>query len=61
MAEAVMEIVDGGRRAAALLHPMRLRLLENLREPDSSSLELCSEGVGEFVLENRVNVKVSGI
>ena len=37
MAEAVMEIVDAGRRAATMLHPMRLRLLENLQEPDSSS------------------------
>ena len=37
MAEAVMEIVDAGRRAATMLHPLRLRLLQNLQEPDSSS------------------------
>lgn len=29
--------VDRPERAAALLHPLRLRLLENLREPDSAS------------------------
>ncbi|MCH7527740.1 MAG: helix-turn-helix transcriptional regulator, partial [Planctomycetes bacterium] len=32
-----MEIVDAGRRAATMLHPLRLRLLQNLQEPDSSS------------------------
>src|SRR5262245_46494600 len=32
-----VHLIDGAGRAAALLHPLRRRLLESLREPDSAS------------------------
>jgi DNA-binding transcriptional ArsR family regulator len=37
MIESSIELVSGPEQAATLLHPLRLRLLEELREPDSAS------------------------
>lgn len=36
-AEAALDLIQNPGRAAALLHPLRLRLLEQLHEPDSAS------------------------
>lgn len=37
MADAALDLVAGTARAAALLHPMRMRILDALREPGSAS------------------------
>lgn len=37
MAQPALDLVVGAARAAALLHPMRMRILDALREPGSAS------------------------
>ena len=60
-----LQVVDDPERAAAMLHPLRMRMLETLREPHSAAslariLELPRQKVNYHLRELEKHLKRTG-